>query len=608
MDTTRRSLLAMIVAGAAIEAVGPAWTKASSRLSKALDRLATKMLRESPQYATSLAVSEAQAGGRYIDRLDDASKEGKARYLEILEEGLSELEALDRKKLTREETVSYDVVVTALEDEIAARRFAVGDGATAPYAVTQLSGAYAQVPDFLDSRHPLKNRDQAEAYLTRLSAYAELLDQETDLVRADARLGVVAPDFAIDGAIKQLSLFAALAPARTVLVQSLTRRLPEVRAIARAHRAKMVAEAERIVAREVLPAYERQIEALKRLRRRATHEAGVWKLDDGAELYRAALRANTTTAMTPDEIHEMGLDLVRSLNGEMDEILRAEGLRRGTVAARVRELSERRDLLYPNTDKGRAKLLADLNAQIEHIESLMPNYFGKLAKARLEIKRVPPYTEAGSPGGYYRSPALDGSRPGAYYINLRDTKEWPRFTLPTLTYHEGIPGHHWQIALAQEAEGLPFIRRTLLGFNAYQEGWGLYAETLADEAGVYDDNPLGRLGYLQSMAFRASRLVVDTGMHHKRWSREKAIESMLAATGDQRSSVTTEIERYAVWPGQACGYMVGRQTILRLREKARKDLGKRFDIRKFHDTVLGAGPTPLSVLEAIVERWTKSRA
>lgn len=608
MNSTRRAFLTTVAASLALTAVRPSWAQASSKLSTTLERLATRMLREMPEFATSLAVSEERAGGRYIDRLSDASKEGRARYLSILESGLSDLKALNRRQLNADEVVSYDVVVTALEDDIATRRFAFGDGANLPYIVTQLSGTYSQIPDFLDSRHPLTNRDQADAYVARLSAFAQVLDQETAVIREDSRAGIIPPDFAIDGAVKQLKSFAALNPSRTVLVQSLRRRLGSVRSIPRARRARLIAQAERIVAREVLPAYGRQIDVLRGLRKRAVHDAGVWRLKDGAELYTAALRSQTTTSLTPDEIHKMGVDLVASLNGEMDTILRAEGLRRGTLAARVRTLSERRDQLYSNTDRGRAKLLADLNAQVDHIESLMPKYFRKLAKAKLEIKRVPPYTEAGSPGGYYQVPALDGSRPGAYYINLRNTSEWPRFTLPTLTYHEGIPGHHWQIALAQEAEGLPFIRRALLGFNAYQEGWGLYAETLADEAAVYDDNPLGRLGYLQSMAFRASRLVVDTGMHHKRWSREKAIDSMLAATGDQRSSVTTEIERYAVWPGQACGYMVGRQTILRLRDETQRELGKRFDIRSFHDTILAAGPTPLSVLQEIIETWKKSRA
>jgi uncharacterized protein (DUF885 family) len=281
---------------------------------------------------------------------------------------------------------------------------------------------------------------------------------------------------------------------------------------------------------------------------------------------------------------------------------------RGTIAERIRELSERPDQLYPNTDEGRAQILTDLNTQTRAIEAMMPRAFNTLAQAQLEIRRVPVTTEAGAPGGYYQRAALDGSRPGAYYINLRDTSEWPRFTLPTLNYHEGVPGHHWQISIQQESGSIPFIRSAMLGFSAFSEGWGLYAEQLADELGAYADDPLGRLGYLQSMTFRASRLVVDTGMHHKRWSREQAIQSMMAATGDQESSVTTEIERYCVWPGQACSYMVGRQAINRMRDNARAALGDRFDLKGFHDSMLANGAVPLTVLERTVQAWAASLA
>jgi uncharacterized protein (DUF885 family) len=311
--------------------------------------------------------------------------------------------------------------------------------------------------------------------------------------------------------------------------------------------------------------------------------------------------------MSPDEIHNMGLELIAQFHGEMDAILRSQGMTRGSVAQRVQRLSRRPDQLYPNTDAGRAQILADLNAQTRAIEAMMPRAFNTLARAQLEIRRVPPTTEAGAPGGYYQRAALDGSRPGAYYINLRNTHEWPKFTLPTLNYHEGVPGHHWQISIQQESGSIPFIRSAMLGFSAFSEGWGLYAEQLADELGAYADDPLGRLGYLQSATFRASRLVVDTGMHHKRWSREQAIQSMMEATGDQESSITTEIERYCVWPGQACSYMVGRQAINRMRRAAQQQLGAWFDLKNFHDTMLANGAVPLSVLERIMSEWAAAR-
>ena len=601
MNTTRRALLGATAAGIVLAACG---RQAGGDLGALLDRISTDFLRESPEFATSLAISEEQAGGRYIDRLSDASKEGFVRQRQVGETALADLRKLDRARLSAADAVTYDVVTTAIENNVAAAGFEFGGGAGAPYVLTQLTGSYTFIPDFLASQHPVTNREQADAYLTRLSAYARMLDQETTRLGEDVGAGVVAPDFALDGAIRQLSAFAGTAPAQTVLVQSLQSRLAGVAEIADADKTAMAQRAEAIVRDEVLPAYRRQIEALTGVRAQATHDAGIWKLQRGDEMYAVSLRNQTTTSMTPDEIHQMGVDLVRSLNSEMDAILRAQGLTRGTVAQRVQQLARRPDQIYPSTEAGRTQLLADLNAQVEAVKARMPEYFGTLARAALEIKRVPEYTEAGAPGGYYQGAALDGSRPGAYYINLRDpATEWPKFTLPTLTYHEGVPGHHWQIAIQQESGSIPFIRSALLGFNAYAEGWGLYAEQLADEIGMYADNPFGRVGYLQSAAFRASRLVVDTGIHSKRWTREQAIASMVEATGDQESNVVTEIERYCVWPGQACGYMVGRQAINRMRDAARTALGDNFDFKGFHDAILTNGSTQLSVTETLVQQW-----
>lgn len=605
MHISRRALLG---AGAASVLLAATARAANPELDALLDRAVTNFLRESPEYCTALAVPESRAGGRYIDRLSDASRAGQRRSLRMLEQFVADMRRIDRGSLAGQDVVTYDVVLTAIDNSIANARFDVGGGAGAPYVVTQLTGAYTGLPDFLASQHPVTNRDNAEAYVARLRAYERVLDQETRRIREDAANGVIPPDFAINGAIRQLQGFADIAPNENVLVTALQQKIAGVGDLTDAQKARLVRNAESVVRQRVLPAYRRQIAALNAILPRATHDAGIWRLPQGAEMYASSLRNQTTTNMTPDEIHEMGVDLVRQLNSEMEEILRAEGLTQGSIASRVQEISRRPDQVYPSTDEGRAQLLADLNHQVEVIKARMPEYFGTLARAALEIKRVPEYTEAGAPGGYYQGAALDGSRPGAYYINLRDpANEWPKFTLPTLTYHEGIPGHHWQISIQQEAGELPFIRSALLGFNAYAEGWGLYAEQLADEIGMYQDNRLGRLGYLQSAAFRASRLVVDTGIHAKRWTREQAIASMVEATGDQESNITTEIERYCVWPGQACGYMVGRQAINRMRDSARAVLGDRFDFRGFHDAILTNGSTPLSVTESLVNEWVASR-
>ncbi len=573
MHLSRRALLGAGAAGVAVlsgcatsaPATETPAPDASARLAARLDRAVTDMLRRSPERCTSLGIDEQRAGGRFIDKLSDASKQGRADYRAMLQRTLDDLAAFDRASLPARDQVTLDVVSTSLRNTVAGQSFAPGGGAGAPYVVSQLDGAYTDVPDFMDAQHPLRTRDQADAYLSRLNEFVRQLDQETAIIAEDAGAGVIPPDFIIDRALGQLNTFASTSPAQTVLVQTLVRRLPALTEISESDRGAYIARAEGIVRDAVMPAYQRQIAALRAIRPRANHDAGIWKLPQGAEMYAAALRSRTTTEMTPDEIHDTGVALVREFNGQMDTILRSQGLTRGSVAARVRQLSQRPDQLYPNTEAGRAQILADLNAQTRHIVSLMPQAFNTLAQAQLEIRRVPVATEAGAPGGYYQRAALDGSRPGAYYINLRDTSEWPKFTLPTLNYHEGVPGHHWQISIQQESGSLPFIRSAMLGFSAFSEGWGLYAEQLADELGVYADDPLGRIGYLQSAAFRASRLVVDTGIHHKRWTREQAIQSMLEATGDQESSVTTEIERYCVNPGQACAYMIGRQAINRMR-------------------------------------------
>jgi uncharacterized protein (DUF885 family) len=579
----------------------------SGELSAILNRLSTNMLREAPETATALAVSEEQAGGRYIDRLSDVSRGGLRRQRDVAAAALGELDRIDRTTLQEQDAVTYDVVTTALRDNIDSANFETGTGAQAPYTVTQLSGSYTWIPDFLASQHPVTNREQADAYLVRLSAYAEMLDQENGRISEDAVAGVVQPDFTIDRAVSQLNAFTAQAPDQSVLVASLQSRLAAVTEIAEADKVALLQRAESLVRDEVLPAYARQIEALSGIKSRATHDAGVWKLPRGEELYAMALRTYTTTSMSADEIHELGIELVASLNADMDAILRAQGMTTGTLAERLDALARRPDQIYPNTDAGRTRLLANLNAQVQAIRGRMPEVCGTLARAELEIKRVPEFTEAGAPGGYYQPGALDGSRPGAYYINLRNpAEEWPKFTLPTLTYHEGIPGHHWQISIQQESGSIPFIRSAILGFTAYAEGWGLYAEQLADEMGLYDNDPFGKIGYLQSAAFRASRLVVDTGMHAKRWTREQAIQSMVAATGDQESNVVTEIERYCVWPGQACAYMIGRQALHQMRESARSKLAARFDLKVFHDVVLTSGSTPLSVTERLVQQWVES--
>jgi uncharacterized protein (DUF885 family) len=555
-----------------------------------------------PETRTTLGLdSGAHAAAK--SRLDDRSPDGLRADETAMKRIDRALRAIPRDRLTGMDAVNYDTLKQVTETAVYAYdTFDYGTHSwPEPYTVSQLGGTYQSIPDFLDSQHRIETAADAEAYLARLSDFARQLDNETGRLRTEYGMGVVPPDFVIDKTLTQLGNLTGTPAAESTLVASLVRRTGEKNVAG-----DWAGRATRIVERDIYPAVTRQAETVRSRRAGAVHDGGVWRLPEGEAYYAYGLRFATTTRMTADEIHQLGLDQMAELTAQADTILRAQGMTQGSVAARLGALGGDSRHVYPNTDAGKVQLIADLNAQMAAIRRRLPDYFGRLPRAECDIRRVPPAIEAGAPGGYYQPPALDGSRPGAYYINLRDTAEWPKWTLPTLTYHEAVPGHHHQIALALEATGIPPIRR-LPFFSVYTEGWGLYAEALADEMGVYEENPLGRLGYLQSFMFRAARCVVDTGLHHKRWSREQAIRYMVDNLGDQESSIATEVERYCVWPGQATSYKVGQTRWSALRERARAALGDRFDIKSFHDTALAAGAMPVSVLERVIDDWIASR-
>ncbi|SNS05034.1 protein of unknown function [Sphingomonas laterariae] len=365
------------------------------------------------------------------------------------------------------------------------------------------------------------------------------------------------------------------------------------------------AQAEKIVSSAVFPALDRQIALVKELRAKASADAGVWRVPGGSEYYVDALAVATTTTMTPDEIHKIGLEQVAELTARIDAILKAEGMTTGTVGERLTALNADPKQLYANTDEGRAALLASLNADITKVSALLPKAFSTLPKAPIEVRRVPPFIQDGAPNGYYNPAALDGSRDAIYWINLKDTHDWPKYGLPALTYHEAVPGHHLQGSIAQETKGIPILRRQSF-FSAYGEGWALYAEGVAEELGAYGDDRLGIAGSLQSLLFRAVRLVVDTGIHAKRWTREQATDYMVANTGFPRPRSLREVERYCVWPGQACSYKVGHNKWVELRKRAEAELGDRFNLPWFHDVLLD-GAMPLTILEARVNERIKAR-
>jgi uncharacterized protein (DUF885 family) len=592
--------LAVAAALRAPGAVADATPDATQRLDALFDVFMAERFAKNPQLLTSLGLDKDQyAWAR--SQLNDASLERVAAAKLENAARLTRLHDFGRAGLTGRDLANYDTVEFQMETLARAAPIAYGDYVR-PYVVSQLTGSYQEVPTFLDRQHKLESREDAEAYLARLRAFAVVLDQETARVQHDAELKVVPPDFLIERTLGQMGELRRAAPADSILTTSLATRATKLKLSG-----DYSAQASRLVADEVYPALDRQMKAIGDLKGRAGHEAGIRHLPQGEELYRVALRFATTTDMTPAEVHELGLTQARQIHAQMETLLRKLGKTHGTVTERVQALMKDPSYLYPDTDAGRAQVLEYCNGLLAALQPHLPKYFNILPKVPVEIRRVPEYTQAGAPEGYYNTPALDGSRPGAFYINLRDTNELPRWTLPTLVYHESAPGHHFQLALVLEMPALPLIRKAGGGFSANTEGWALYAEQLVDEMGLYDADPVGRLGMLQSAIFRAARCVVDTGIHTQGWSRERAIDYMVETTGDKRSSMTSEVERYCTWPGQACSYKVGQTQWLKLRAQAQRRLGARFDIRAFHDAGLTAAPMPMSVLGGVIDNWVRSQ-
>ncbi|MBB5716471.1 uncharacterized protein (DUF885 family) [Sphingomonas aerophila] len=571
---------------------------ADAALTAALDSFVAATLDDSPTTVTSLGL-DVGARSAAKSRLDDGALAAVARRKATTTAQLARLRTIDRTALSPARALDYDAALYDLAATDAAnRRFSYGGtGAGSPYVLSQLNGAYASVPDFLDSQHTIETSADAEAYLARLDGLASLMDQEVERVRHDGSLGVVPPDFAIDGALAQMKVLRQPA-AKSSLVTSLVSRTATKR-ISGDWQARAVA----VYEKRFLPALDRQMALLASLRPKAVHDAGVWRLPDGDAYYAASLRAQTTTDLSPDEVHRMGLDVTRELSARADVLFRRLGMSQGTVAERYAVLFKDPKYLYPNTDAGKAKEIADLNALVQAMQKRLPSQFATLPRTPLEIRRISPATEAGA-STHYTEGSLDGTRAGIYWLNLRDTAEAPFWDMPTTTFHEGIPGHHLQITLQRESD-LPMYRKMLF-FGAYVEGWALYAEQLADEMGFYKDQPAWELGYIHDALLRSGRLVVDTGIHSKRWSREKAVKTLSGIDGDPISLSGQEIERYAVSPGQACSYMVGKVTILRLRDKAKTALGSRFSPGRFHDALLLGGPLPLLVLERRVDEYIAS--
>lgn len=604
MDTTRRQLL--LGAGSTLALAGsPATARALFAPNDApaqalIDRAAEQMLRDYPETATTLGVDKDKRAN-LKHQLMDRSVKGQAKIAANLKQVLADIAKLDLNALSPAMRTHIDVIQASYSNALKGFAFGYGDVATGswrntPYVVVQNVGAYIDTPRMLDSDHQIASPEDGEAYLDRLESYAEQLDSETERLKLAARKGVIAPDFLLDKCLKQIKLARSGNPAGWGVVTSVANRTAGMQGDF-GERAWLLAKD------KLTPALDRQIAELEKHRARATSDAGVWKFKDGDAYYAWALSAGTTTSMTPDEVHQMGLDQLAKIQSEMDGILRKEGYSQGSVGARMEALAKDPRFTFPDNDAGRAEIIKFMQERVDDIRGRMPQAFHTLVKGNLEVRRLPLEEEPGAAGAYGGPGSIDGTVPGKIWLNLRTTALHTRFSVPDLAYHEGIPGHVWQ---GEYANKMPLIR-SILAFNAYSEGWALYAEQLADELGVYAENPAEKLGYLQSLGFRACRLVVDTGLHAKRWTRQQAIDWFVKANGSSVEEVSGEVDRYCSWPGQACGYKVGHSEINRLRDKAKAALGDRYDFRAFNDAVVLGGNVPMTVLGHVIDRHVAER-
>jgi len=594
---TTLQLLAAGTAGIALPGVARAAAARPQDAAALLDSIAWRLLEHNPEGATGLGI-DVGAHAALRSKAEDRSFTGKAALAKTLREDLARVEAFPVSGLDHATQTSLAVVRSAYKTSLDgfAQPYgdvAVGGWRNTPYVVIQNVGAYLDTPKFLDADHPVKSAADAEAYISRLSQFDNQLDGELERMRKATDQGLVPPDFLLDRAIAQMT--STLEDARNNgggLVSSLVDRTKTIPG-------NWEGRAKAIVSAEVVPALERQLAELKRQRGVAKGDPGMRERPHGAEFYAWALRASTTTTVPAAEIHQRGLEELAALHARMDPILQKLGYTTGTVGERMTALGTDKRFMFPEGDPGRTEIMAFIRHRIDWIRAQMPRAFRDPVKGNVEVRRLPLAEEPGAPTAYGGAGSIDGSVPGKMWINLRTTDLHRKYDLPTLVHHEAIPGHVWQ---GEYANRLPLIR-SILAFNAYSEGWALYGEQLADELGAYADDPVGQLGYLQSIAFRACRMVVDTGLHSKGWSREEAVRFFMEKNGNKREEVANEVDRYCSWPGQACGYKMGHSEINRQRSRAQAALGTRYDLRDFDQAVVDGGNVPLDVLAKNIDSY-----
>jgi uncharacterized protein (DUF885 family) len=554
-----------------------------------------------PELLSSLGLVEQFGYTRHNGKLSDASPAHQRKAIDRWKKDLRQLREYPLDRQSPSQKLSTHVLDWFLERQVEDEKWQFHN-----YPVNQLFGVQNEFPSFMANTHRLLAKQDCEYYVMRLDALPRKFNQLLESLKVREDKQILPPRFVVEEVLKEMSDFIAKPAAENILATSFKTRAAKIDKLSEAERADFQKRVEASITGRVYPAYQKLIDYFNRIEPKTTTDDGVWKMPEGDAFYAYALHENTTTTMKPNDVHDLGLREVARIETEMRGILDANGFAGTTIGEAMDKLGKDPRFLFSNDDKGRADALAEYKRLIDTATERCKQLFLTAPKAKCEVRRVEAFKEATAPGAYYQGGAMDGSRPGIFFANLRDMNEVPKWSMPTLAYHEGIPGHHWQISIAQELKGVPQFRK-VIPFTAYAEGWALYCEWLAKQLGWYEGDPFGDLGRLRDELFRAVRLVVDTGIHAKRWTREQAIAYMREKTGMGEKEVRSEIERYIVNPGQACAYKIGMLKIQELRTRAQQELVDKFDQREFHDTLLKNGSLPLEILEEQVNEYIQRK-
>ena len=568
----------------------------NERANQLFEQIFNERVQRNPVLQTSLGIKDD------YDKWQDLSDAAFEAELALTRQHLALLEAIDVAALDPQTRLSYQLMHKQLQEMLADARWRLYS-----YPVNQMFGVHSQVPALLINQHKIDSVDDAKAYIARLNAVPELFRQLQHLLTQSAEAGIIVPKFVFPHLYSASENLLQGAPfseqGDSTLLADFSSKVAALPLTE--HEQKLLLDEARVaLITSVGPAYRSLISFLQQLEQQAGTDDGVWRFPDGAAFYQNRLARMTTTDYSAEQIHQLGLQQVERIHGEMRQIMQQVGFA-GDLAEFFVFMREAPQFYYPDTEEGRAAYLAEATAVIDHMRTRLDELFLVKPKAEMIVKAVEPFREQTAGKAFYQRPSMDGSRPGVYYANLYRMSDMPKYQLEALAYHEGIPGHHMQLAIAQELDGIPKFRR-FGGATAYIEGWGLYSELLPKEIGLYQD-PYSDFGRLAMELWRAARLVVDTGIHAKKWSREQAIQYLVDNTPNPEGDAVKAIERYIVMPGQATAYMVGMIKLLELRELAKSELGERFDIREFHNVVLKNGAVPLDVLEQLVKDYIASK-